>query len=635
MKKKFLHQLLSPFVALILCTTMLTAQFAPNGMQPKGLPQMSPEELQAFDQELERIMKDPQAMQEYAELGERLMQEDPEFKQMVEELTKAFEEEFKKEGYDLNQLPQQPAPQPTPTTPSMPVEEPKEVAPAKPTISKKTIKEIKNILETIAEKLADVRQKALEDTTLKKLFEPWEFHVDDLIYYANALQEEHLIKYLAQKEFEQLYETLKEFARILQELEPNIEPREFSLDQESPYATLEVSPTASFDAVQTAYRKQLQQHKAPTVIESQMNAEGREKAEIAKAKKQAGKERSAIEKAFKKIRTYEESKENLKKLLEFDVRTVVQTQNVKEQIKKLLATYEPEAVKARQATEKEQEEARKKQEEATRRFPPYSPPTFYTPPLSQYPTGGYPGYQPPYYPDTYTPPATTPAPAEEALKLDENGKKKAAGRPGGKAGIGSSKSKDKIDVKEPDKKRAKLTEDADPEVEKVITALQVRLEDIANKLVSNVGDSQFNPEELFDANAFKKAIKDNEQDRLKAISNSITELITTFDTAKKTLERRKSATPKLTFSQKNAVQKRATELFSNFEKDQLTARVPALMQIKEDPTDKKLKIDDQEVPIKAIPDFLRSYTDLKKEIATFGSTGGSAPQPPAPAAAGS
>lgn len=621
MKNRLFTTFILPTLLILMNSSLLL--FAPPlpGPMPQqnGLPQMSPQEMQAFDQELQRLLEDPQAMQEMAEFAEKLMAEDPEFKKLVEDMTVEMENQFKQEGIDLNQF----APQPTAPVeaPAQPIEQPKIETPAKPVISKKTIKEIKNILETIADKLANVRQKALDDTAFKKMYEPWQFYIDDLIYYANVLMEDALIKHLTEKEFEKLYKNLKEFARILDELEPGIEPKEFNLDQQDPYSILDLPSNASFEKVETTYYTKLQQHKAPAVIESQMKAEGRDAAEIAKAKKQAAQERSTLECVYNQIRSYEESKENLKKLLEFDIQTLVHTQNIFDLIKKLLAAHEPEALKIRQEKEKEEAESRKKQEETTRRFPPYSPPTYYTPPFSQYPgSGGYQDYYPPYQ-DSYTPLSTQSTPAEQAIKLDEKSDKKTT--PAGKKNNTPAK-KEKESAVQDKTKKPTAKKDSNPQVEIVIELLKKDLEIFENELEKKIGASNFTPEELFQVKEFKDTIKSKDTIKIPVIKNSLTELTSLINTAKKSPTTRMA---KLTFAQKTEIQKKGKDILDAFEK-KLASKVPALQKLTEDPLTKKIKIEDQDIPLDEAKEFLRSYTELKKQIGV--ATPSTSTVPPAP-----
>jgi len=235
-------------------------------------------------------------------------------------------------------------------------------------------KQCREMLKNIAEKIAAIRQKALENRRNADLLKPWHYHLDDIVYFAHTLAEDKLLKYVTDKEFEKLHKAYSQLNHELNHLEPLFVVRETTLEDINPYILLGTTTDASWQDVNTAYQK-LYAEKHPEKVKQTLKKEGKPEAVITEKMTQAQKEFDELSNAYNAILQKEQAQQALNSILESFSRAIY-VNNIILESKKVLEKYEPEALKLKEQEEALEKKARQEQDEALRRRPPYSPPVF-------------------------------------------------------------------------------------------------------------------------------------------------------------------------------------------------------------------------------------------------------------------
>ncbi len=389
--KRFLINLL---IILFFGTSPLfamTQQPAGAITQPAGTPQggLDDESLQWFNEFFSQFSDEE--LEYFAKEGEKYIEEEmkkgKDLDTIFNEVLAPFEEIPAGKPGEI------PAgvPLPAPTAPSIPVAAPSDL---------KKIDEAKVLLKTIADKIETIRGRAEHDRKSRELLKPWKFHINDLIYYTHALSQEKLVKYLPEKEFDQLFDTLRQLAQELSFYEPLYQIAQTGIEVENPYEVFGLSPAATIEDVQQAY-KRLMAERSPDVIKKKMAEEGKSESVIKQAIANVAAEREAFTESYSTILAQEQSRQALHAILDALARAIY-TNDIFGKIKKLIQKYEPEALKIKESQEKLEKEARDAQEKLLKARSPWTPPVreplvdfgYGTTPTPISTAGGYPSAYP-------------------------------------------------------------------------------------------------------------------------------------------------------------------------------------------------------------------------------------------------
>lgn len=344
--KKFGFLLLT----VIFSTTLLLASLPPKPGAPGTIPDLPPlseEELELFSQIFENM--DEETLNALAKIGEDYIKE------------------MEAQGKDPYEIFKEPMVQPTP--PPMPKPEP--TTPVKPIIlmPPQKVDELRTMLKDIGFFLPSIQRKAESNRETAGMIKPWKYHVEDVVYFVHILEQEKLLRYLFDKDFDQLLIGIKQLHQALGSLEPRLSVPEVTLESDRSYVVLGLTPGASFIDVQNRYQ-QLLRDKSPMLIKKQLA--GKSPAEISKALEINEDEIDSINNAYQMIMSKQEAIETLNTILDA-FSTAIYTNNLIENAKKVLGRYEPDALKVKEEQEKREAAARKEQEEVIKRRPVISP----------------------------------------------------------------------------------------------------------------------------------------------------------------------------------------------------------------------------------------------------------------------
>lgn len=335
---------------VIFSTTLLFASLPPKSGAPGAIPDLPPlseEELELFSQIFENM--DEETLNALAKIGEDYIKE------------------MEAQGKDPYEIFKEPMVQPTP--PPMPKPEP--TTPVKPIIlmPPQKVDELRTMLKDIAFFLPSIQRKAGSNRTTAEMIKSWKYHIEDVVYFVHMLEQEKLLRYLFDKDFDQLLVGIKQLHQALSSLEPRLSVQEVTLESDRSYAVLGLTPGASFIDVQNRYQ-QLLRDKSPMLIKKQLA--GKTPAEISKALEINDDEIDAINNAYQMIMSKQEAIETLNTILDA-FSNAIYTNNLIDNAKKVVGRYEPDALKVKEEQEKREAAARKEQEEIIKRRPVVSP----------------------------------------------------------------------------------------------------------------------------------------------------------------------------------------------------------------------------------------------------------------------
>lgn len=408
---------------------------------------------------------DDEALQWFNEFFSQFTDEELEF--FAKEGEKYIEEEMQK-GKDIDTIINEvfePFEESPAGTPEKPAGLPSLPQPA-PLADIKKIDEARILLKTIVDKIEAVRHRAEHDRKSRELLAPWRFHLDDLIYFAHQLSQEKLIKYFIEKEFDDLFEVMRQLAQELSFYEPLYQVPHIAVEVENPYEILGLTPAASIDDVQERYQNLLGE-KNPELIKKQMAREGRSQENIKQAVANIATEREALTQSYSTILAQEQSRQALRAVLEAFAKAVY-TNDIFGKIKKLMQKYEPAALKIKEEQEKKEAAARQEQEKFLKLRSPWTPAV--REPLFDFGVGGTP------VPDRgigIGSGASPYTPSTGAGVTPDAGKPSVPGAPGKAGGPAKDekdkKAKDEKGKKEEEKKKEDVKKGKLPEVSKNVT----------------------------------------------------------------------------------------------------------------------------------------------------------------------
>lgn len=462
----FTYSLLAVLLAITPTFSIMARVAQPEAENLEAWAKMYEDMNQASGGEIEKLMKDMEQsgeldalMKELEQSGELDMIVDAMLKSTPDDFMKQLEKEVQEEKQAARPAVHRPAPR------SAPQPAVKKPAPAPVMqVDKTKLKQIKALLANIVSKIAAIKQKAASRRAVQEKLAPWEYHLTDLSYYLTIIQDDALAKYLQQPEFEQLYNNLVALNRSLSEQEPRLQIEQMlEVEFEDPYITLGFATSnISKPEVDTKYQ-QLVKEKNPFTIEDALKKEGLSKAEIEKRFKQAQQEYNKIFEAYKRIEQKETSARSFLSILQAFHKAIYQDKII-DDVKKLLGTYDPEALKLKEAQEQKEKEARDYKKKLTEQEPDFDIdfnwPSFggssrigrRRPPVR--------GFGRPYRP------SGSRRPTERASSADKAGEKEAKKNGKGKKGKGAksekkSGTKDKGTKKDDKKKKEEKPKGAD------------------------------------------------------------------------------------------------------------------------------------------------------------------------------
>ncbi|MEX0940701.1 MAG: hypothetical protein WDZ41_05045 [Candidatus Babeliales bacterium] len=625
MKKKLRHFFTSSFFIILI--SISTASLI--AMQPGEMPNL--EDLQKIFEEL-----DEETLDALAKIGEEFIKEAEARGEDPFKLLGINEEELMKELEQLGDIKET-------ETPELPKPEPKEIEVPKIDVSQ--IKQAREILTSISEKIASIRQKALTDRRATAKIEPFDHLIDDLNYFILTLRQEKLLKYLTNKEFEKLYQALVTLEHELNYLEPYFSLPETDVEGEiSPYTMLGIIRDANWQEVNKVYQ-QLLMEKDPQRVKKELQKEGKTPQEIKAALAQVEKEYEAISQAYNKILSSEQAYQALDKILDSLIRAAT-AQNIIEESKKLLQRYEPEALKIKEEQEKLEVKARKEQEEAIKRRPPFTPPIFEPAPFfgKDLPsTDSYftttPSYQPEF---------GGPAPSRNGERPRPGFKPTEPGKPVGRPDVPQDKiakdKKEKEEKAEAEKKKGRPTppgKEAPSKIakpiedfQKEITALVTEIETKDIPGVETSIKELFKDFKMYLEKPFTRGYPLDELKKIKEMKTALAYVTNKFNTARKKL-----VVPKLSNTEQKQLQNAAKKIIEENKKQLDYFKDLYAIGIKDDKIlfhdselklnkDKKALFFEEEMPAdsdaklkeikkekgKIIPDFIEAFNKMKKSI---------------------
>ncbi|MBI2774860.1 hypothetical protein HYX58_02550 [Candidatus Dependentiae bacterium] len=538
------------------------------------LPPLSEEELELFSQIFENM--DEKTLEALAQIGEEYIKE---------------MEAQGKDPYEIFREPMIPATPPVtikPAEPKIPAGHPIILMPPAKT------KEMRAILQELAAQIERIQRKAESDREFADAVKPWKYHFEDIVYFAHQIEQEKIVNYLFDKDFDALLSSIKELHQTLGMLEPQFYVPEVSIDADKSYGILGVTSRTPFAEIQLAYQNLLRE-KSPALIKKQL--EGKPIDELSVALDINEDQLSAVNKAYQTILTREQSKQTLGSILQA-VQKAVYTQELIANAKKLLQKYEPEALKIKEEEEKRQAAARKEQEEAIKRRPPLAPRVF-EPAFGR--AGGDLGYTPtgsnyPSYP-SFPSSGINAGPgkggdAASASKPDKPGDKKKDDKKKDDKKKDDKKKDDKKDEKKAGpEKRVKVPEAASEPVKKKLEKILEQLESFSDyltkKSITRGGGiapvANVSPKDLFkDLEGFLTGPVASPYDpstplfvRAKDMISALTEMTEAVHKIKKEVRN----TTDLSRLEKRELKKQAQSLFQDYEK-LIMQEIPELLRIK-------------------------------------------------------
>jgi hypothetical protein len=335
-------------IPLLMSSIAFCQQIQPPANAAQMQAGLDDEALEWFNEFFSQFTEDE--LNEFAQIGEKYIEEEM---KKGKDLDTILNEVFEPFETPLGPDPAQPLE--TTTTVQSPVP-----TPTLPTVDAKTLDDIRMLLKTIVNKIEIIRQRANHDRKSREMLKPWQYHLDDLIYFAHQLSQEKLIKYLMDKEFAELLTAIRQLLQELSFYEPLFQPQETAIEVENPYEILGLSPAASLETVQERYQT-LMKEKSPERIRKEMTQEGKSPELVKQAIANAKTEQEALQQSYSTITAQEQSRQALYAIIEALARAIY-TNDMFGQIKKLMQKYEPEALKIKEAQEKREGEARKEQE---------------------------------------------------------------------------------------------------------------------------------------------------------------------------------------------------------------------------------------------------------------------------------
>lgn len=239
-----------------------------------------------------------------------------------------------------------------------------------PVVDEEKQKVIYTALGVIIEKIPEIMRQVFEDRKLKREFEPLVHDVQDLGYYAYVMRQQKLLKFIATPEFARLYENITLLGSLVEEQESLLFTPEPGL--EDPYTVLGVSKTADQAHIENAYRRLLRKHNPERVL-LDLDEEGVTAAERELALKEADAAFKEIEDAYYDTQRIEKSRSAFAAIKDGFERYV---QPIIQDARKLLQSYEPEALALKEEQERREKEAKALAKEAGQKEAPYAPAVF-------------------------------------------------------------------------------------------------------------------------------------------------------------------------------------------------------------------------------------------------------------------
>lgn len=380
------------FLNFLLCSTFSLNLLSADGPNNGALPPLTAEDLQAMEELMKNLSQEE--LDQLAELGrQEIAKAEAEGRDLVQELF----------GVPADVLEQEIEGALTPgEIPQAPVEEPKSIAIPETAIAKPCpeAQQCRQMFKHLAELISSIEQKAQEQRSFADQLKPWKYHFQDITYFAHALSEDKLLKYMTEKEFAPLVKTYSQLEQELSTYEPLFIVPESEIEGVNPYVLLGTTTDASWQDVNVAYQKAYSE-KHPKAVKQQLEKEHKPEAAVKKAEAEAQKEIDTLSNAYNAILQKEQAQQALNNILD-SLSRAIYVNNIIAQSKKVLERYEPDALKIKEQQEEYEKKARKEQEEALRRRPSYTPPIFerplpprYHPSTDEY---GYPaangGYEP-------------------------------------------------------------------------------------------------------------------------------------------------------------------------------------------------------------------------------------------------
>lgn len=349
-----------------------------------GMPQLGNKEIEALN-EWAKLLEgmSEEELEQLAAVGEEYMKELEQ--QGIDPMEFLFHEDSPiwekppvlNDEDEMEEPKKEPVTTPTITEPE--IKEPEKKESTLLVTDKEKIKNIKHKLEDIADKITSLRQKAESKRSLSDRLQPFELALSDLVYFALTAKESHLVKFLFDKKFEPLYTFILELHKALDQYEPQIYVTEFSLEGEDPYMILDVSPSASFEAIYQRYQI-LMRDESPFAVEAQLKEQGKSPEFIKTKLEKVRKRWNKIIWAYEALQAKENSKYALETLLNI-IQEMLYKNNLIAKFKELLKAYDPEALAIKEEQENKEKKAREEQAILARQRPAWTQPVFESAPL--------------------------------------------------------------------------------------------------------------------------------------------------------------------------------------------------------------------------------------------------------------
>ncbi len=371
-----------------LCIFFFSSFFL-QGAVPQAPQEMpSPEELQAMVEDIEK--NDPELFKLLQEEGRRILQEagiDPD----------SFEQQ--KPGPIKEEI-KTPIPVPEKIKNPSAVTEPK----AEIKSAVRGVKEIEYLLQSLIESLQRMRLKTHANTSIARLLERFKRELDDLFYYLPIIKNKPIISYLTTSDYTSLYMRLKSFTYKIVELEQQLIINDLYTEKHNtPYHILTLRPGSSLEEIKGSYKRKMQT-KNPEELKKKLKKEGFSAKEQEAILQDNALQRRAIQEAYdllmdintkkrfdreheftasQKLSGGTVSKELLSSIGKAFTDFMYNERSL-EDIKKLIAQYDPEAAKLKIKMEEDIKQERQRIEEAKKRPQQPSPRAPYSP-RSSYP----------------------------------------------------------------------------------------------------------------------------------------------------------------------------------------------------------------------------------------------------------
>ncbi len=425
----------------------------------------------------------------------------PEEKQEIEKLSQDFLNDLQK-AFDEEQEASVQSEQSSEPEPK--VEEEKSKPIAKPTL-KQTDKEFaKKLIRALISNIQELKQEAQNDDSVARRLNAWITDINDLVYYLNVLDKDSLIAHLVSSDFQRIYNNLIKLNDALEESIALFKVKAvLSEETEDPYEVLGISTDASTEDIEAAFNR-LKNERDPQIVEKKLQEEGLSEKDIQRKVKEARLSFGLIETAYESLKDPKSRKQvdldmlsrqgpekksknvsqkAFNKILKA-FGTAFYDDAILADIKKLLEKYEPEAIERKKQIEQAQQEAKKAQEEISKRKitptpsrPEYKPTPRYRPEEYERPS---------YYP--YQPSPFLPHENVEQQPKKEEKKEEGKGGGSGGGGTGSKKAgegKESEKDKKGDKNSSKKGKDGGKDKDKNKEDKVVKLIDEVAKYINN------------------------------------------------------------------------------------------------------------------------------------------------------